>query len=311
MTAPIAHPTISWLKRHEPRGKPLPPIRFNHFTFGRVIQPDPDDPVQHRYLRRRQGRSLRQLLRAARTRGRTAAAAAAGSPRARSAWEAVRGADPALQRLRRRRHHARNGVSHRRPHRAGGLARQRLLGGVPETELPGRIVGYNAKNQVAGIVDLPGNAVATPCPVPSFTKPVSALPSPRPWEHIDLATLSVNGHRILGLTPQEVEAALGKPTTTRPNAQITNGVSIPEFRYGGSLPSTYGLSVGFSKKGDRIFANSLSFQSPSLVDAKLGHVLRTVRRRSSSGRSRARTARASASSSATEAIPASSPRAPR
>ena len=51
-------------------------------------------------------------------------------------------------------------------------------------------------------------------------------------------------------------------------------VSVPEFRYGGSLYSTDGLSVGFSKKGDRIFANPLSFQSPSLVDARLGHVLR-------------------------------------
>ena len=82
---------------------------------------------------------------------------------------------------------------------------------VPATELPGRIVGYNANNHVAGIADLPGNAVASPCPVPSFATPVSALPSPRPWERIDLATLTVNGRRILGLTPPEVEAALGKP----------------------------------------------------------------------------------------------------
>ena len=84
----------------------------------------------------------------------------------------------------------------------------------------------------------------------------------------------MNGQHILGMTPQQVEAALGKPTVIRGNAQTTNGVPIPEFRYGGSLPSTLGLSVGFSKKGDRIFANSLSYQSPSLVDAKLGHVLR-------------------------------------
>ena len=76
------------------------------------------------------------------------------------------------------------------------------------------------------------------------------------------------------MTPQQVEVALGKPAVIRGNAQTTNGVPIPEFRYGGSLPSTLGLSIGFSKKGDRIFANSLSYQSPSLVDAKLGHVLR-------------------------------------
>jgi hypothetical protein len=145
---------------------------------------------------------------------------------------------------------------------------------VSATELPGRIVGYDAKNQVAGIVELRGNAVATPCPTPSFTKPVSALPPPKAWEKIDLATLSVNGKQILGMSPTQVEATLGKPTVVRPHAQITNGVSIPEFRYGGALQSTFGLSIAFFKNGDRIFANSLNFQSPSLVDEKLGHILR-------------------------------------
>jgi hypothetical protein len=33
-------------------------------------------------------------------------------------------------------------------------------------------------------------------------------------------------------------------------------------------------SRAFSKKGDRVFANQLLFQSQSLVDRKLGHVLR-------------------------------------
>ena len=121
---------------------------------------------------------------------------------------------------------------------------------------------------------MPGNSVIKPCPKPTFTKPVSQLPAPEPWEKINLATLTVNGQHILGMAPQQVEAALGKPTVIRGNAQVTNGVPIPEFRYGGSLPSTLGLSIGFSKKGARIFANSLSYQSPSLVDAKLGHVLR-------------------------------------
>ena len=35
-----------------------------------------------------------------------------------------------------------------------------------------------------------------------------------------------------------------------------------------------GLEVTFAKHRDRIYANGLFFQSPSLVDAKLGHVLR-------------------------------------
>jgi hypothetical protein len=274
VTTPIAHPTISWLKRHEPRGKPLPPIRFNHFTFGRVIQPDPDDPVRIGISIGGRGALCDYYFAplAPRTYGSGCGGWFATGPiRLGSSYEAP---------IEHFNGFVADGITHVVAFLTGGRIVQAALRdnvfsvALPETELPGRIVGYNAKNQVAGIVDLPGNAVATPCPVPSFTKPVKALPSPRPWARIDLATLSVNGHRILGLTPQEVEAALGKPTTTRPNAQITNHVSIPEFRYGGSLPSTYGLSVGFSKKGDRIFANSLSFQSPSLVDAKLGHILR-------------------------------------
>ena len=42
---PIARPTIGWLKRREPRGGPLPPIPFGNPGFGRLIQPDPDDPL--------------------------------------------------------------------------------------------------------------------------------------------------------------------------------------------------------------------------------------------------------------------------
>jgi hypothetical protein len=41
VTAPIAHPTISWLKKHEMRGTPLPPVRFAHADFGRVIPAGP------------------------------------------------------------------------------------------------------------------------------------------------------------------------------------------------------------------------------------------------------------------------------
>jgi hypothetical protein len=229
VTAPIAHPTIAWLKKHEPRGRPLPQIRFSHFAFGRVIQPDSDDPVRIGIAVGGKGALCDYYF--APLEPRTYGSGCGG-------WFTSG------------------------PIRLGSWYES------PIQHFNGRLAGYNAKDQVAGIVELHGNAVATPCPVPSFAKPVSALPSPRPWERIDLATLSVNGQHILGLTPQEVEAALGKPTTTRSNAQI------PELRYGGSLPSTYGLSVGFSKKGDRLFANSLSFRSPALVDAKLGHILR-------------------------------------
>src|SRR6185312_14567695 len=145
---------------------------------------------------------------------------------------------------------------------------------VSTTELPGRLVGYDAHNRVAGVLELFGNAVLTPCPKARFVKPVSQLPPPQPWERVDLATLSVDGKQILGLSPAGVEAVLGKPSGIRPAAQRTNGVAIPELRYGGKTFTTARLVISFSKKGDRIFANSLYYRSPSLVDAKLGHVLR-------------------------------------
>ena len=143
-----------------------------------------------------------------------------------------------------------------------------------QAELPGRIVGYDGDNRVAGIVELPGNSVLTPCPRPELTKPISQLPAPEPWERVDLGRLTVNGKRILGMTPAQVKAALGQPDLVRPHNQTVNGVPIPAFRYGGSRPSTMGLEVTFAKHQDRIYANGLFFQSPSVVDATLGHVLR-------------------------------------
>jgi hypothetical protein len=274
VTAPIAQPTISWLKKHELRGKPLPHVRFSQFSFGRVIQPDPDDPVRIGIAVGGKGALCDYYFAplAPTTWGGGCGGWFTNGPIRLGSWfnspiEHFNG-------------FAADGVTHVTAFLASGRVVQAALSdnvfavAVSATELPGRIVGYDAKNRVAGIVELPGNPVAKPCPVPSFAKRVSALPPARPWERIDLATLSVNGRRILGLTPHEVEAALGKPTLIRGKAQITNGVPIPEYRYGGALPSTFGLSIGFSKKGDRIFANSLGFQSPSLVDTKLGHVLR-------------------------------------
>jgi hypothetical protein len=145
---------------------------------------------------------------------------------------------------------------------------------VPQAELGGKLVGYDAKGRVAVIEPLPGNAVATPCPPAQFVTPADKLAAPRIWEQIDLGALTVGGQRILGKSPQQVQAILGAPAVIRPNAQRTNGISIPEFRYGGTMPATFGLSIAFIKRGDQIVANSMLFQSPSTVDARLGHVLR-------------------------------------
>jgi hypothetical protein len=289
VVAPIAHPQIEWLLRREPRGKPLPPQRIMRVQFGRVIQPDPDDPIRIGVAtgtialppgaprpRNLQHRSICviefQPLALAAGSADCMPASFPNSPLALGSFLAS-----PITHLN---GFVADGITHVTAFLASGRVVQAALRdnvfavAVSATELPGRIVGYDAHNRVAGIVDVPGNSVIKPCPKPTFTKPVSQLPAPKRWEKINLATLTVNGQHILGMTPQQVEVALGKPTVIRGNAQITNGVPIPEFRYGGSLPSTLGLSIGFSKKGVRIFANSLSYQSPSLVDAKLGHVLR-------------------------------------
>ena len=128
--------------------------------------------------------------------------------------------------------------------------------------------------QIAGIAQLQGNAVAKPCPPAEFSTAVARLPSPQRWEQLDLGDLTVAGQPILGKTTDQVRAILGPPTLIRPRAQAENGVDIPEYRYGGTTQATLGLSVTFVKKGKKILANSLYYQAPSLVDAKLGHVLR-------------------------------------
>ncbi len=274
VTAPIAHPTIAWLKKHEERGKPLPPVRFGNVVFGRVIQPDPDDPVAVGIAIGARGALCDYAFAplAPRISGGGCGTWFQQGPIRLGTWEVAP--------IEHFNGFVADGITHVTAFLGSGRIVQAALRdnvftvAVSATELPARIVGYDAQNRVAGTAEMLGNSVLRPCPTPTFTKPVGALPRAKPWERIDLANMTVNGKQILGLSPAAVEAALGKPAVVRGAAQTTNGVAIPELRYGGALPSSLGLSVTFSKKGDRIFANQLFFQSPSLTDAKLGHVLR-------------------------------------
>ncbi|MCW2963140.1 MAG: hypothetical protein JWO17_392 [Actinomycetia bacterium] len=286
VSAPIDHPRISWLERRKKIGAPLPPQRYETFTFGRLIQPDPDDPI-------------RIGIAVGPARGFTHSHAVTGTwvcqvyfqPLATSGGSTScspnvfqngpmalgPGFDSPIVHL--------SGVA------ADGIVRvEAFLStgrhvtaairdnvfsvAVPQAELGGELVGYNRSGQVAGIMPLWGNAVARPCPPAKFTTPVGQLPAAAKWEQVDLATRTVAGQTILGKTTDQVRAILGQPTLIRPRAQTVNSVSIPEYRYGGKTPATLGLSVTFVKKGDRILANDLYFQAPSLTDAKLGHVLR-------------------------------------
>ena len=286
VTAPIAHPQIGWLERRENVGAPLPGQRFLTFTFGRVIQPDPDDPIRIGVaIGPAKGMTHGHAVTGTWTcqvyfRPLATGAGAAGctsnvfqnGPISVGPWTE----SPIV-------HFtglASDGIvrieaflsSGRHVHAA---IRDNVFSvAVPQAELGGELVGYTRTGQIAGIAQLQGNAVAKPCPPAEFSTAVARLPSPQRWEQLDLGNLTVAGQTVLGKTTDQVRAILGAPTLIRPRAQAENGVDIPEYRYGGTTQATLGLSVTFVKKGDKILANSLYYQAPSLVDAKLGHILR-------------------------------------
>jgi hypothetical protein len=286
VTAPIRQPTIGWLNRHEKRGGPLPPQSYLAVHFGRVIQPDPDDPV-------RVGVAIADATGFTRGHAITGNALCIVDFQPLMRGPGSSGCSPVPWQsgalmlggwidspITHFNGLAADGISRVVLYLAGGRKVEAALRdnvfavAVPQAELGGKLVGYDARGRVAAIQEVPGNAVATPCPPAEFVTPTDKLPAPKVWERIDLGSLTVGGQTILGKTPEQVRAILGAPATTRPNAQRTNGVSIPEFRYGGTMPATMGLSISFIKRGDQVVANSLLFQSPSTVDARLGHVLR-------------------------------------
>lgn len=286
VTAPIQHPAIGWLARREKRGSPLPHQRDITLHFGRVIQSDPDDPI-------------RVGVATADATGFTRGHAITGNalcvvdfqPLTRAAGSVACSPEPFQHGGLMLGGWLASPITHFNGLAADGITRVVLYlasgrkveaalkdnvfaVAVPQAELGGELVGYDAKGRVAAIEPLPGHAVATPCPPAQFVTPTAKLPPPRTWERIDLGALTVSGQTILGKTPQQVQAILGTPAVIRPNAQRENGISIPEFRYGGTMPATLGLSISFIKRGDQIVANNMAFQSPSTVDARLGHILR-------------------------------------
>ena len=159
VTAPIAHPTISWLKKHELRGAPLPHVRFSHPAFGRVIQPDPADPIRIGIVVGDKGALCDYYF----------------APLAPTSWGG--GCGPWFQfgpirlgswfqsPIEHFNGFVADGITHVTVFLASGRVVQAALRdnvftvAVSATELPGRIVGYNAHNQVSGITELPGNPV--------------------------------------------------------------------------------------------------------------------------------------------------------
>lgn len=143
---------------------------------------------------------------------------------------------------------------------------------APFAEFPAKLVAYDADERVVGIQALPGPHKLRPCPPAVFARSVSELPPPRPYELIDLGARTINGHQILGKDAAEVIAALGRPARIR-HPSDTDHSSVTELRYG-SGDADFAVLVQFGIRGERRVATSVVVQSPSTVDAELGHILR-------------------------------------
>lgn len=144
---------------------------------------------------------------------------------------------------------------------------------VPTAQFPAKLVAYDRDRRALLVEVFPGTARPVPCPRAAFARPVSALPQPRRYERVDLGALTVNGSAIFGRSLDEVTAALGRPDRVA-RFSSTNGIREPTLFYGGTLPGSAALIVRFGVRKGRLIAVALSYGGASLVDARLGHVLR-------------------------------------
>jgi len=143
---------------------------------------------------------------------------------------------------------------------------------APTTQLPGKLVAYDERRRVIGILPLPGGAARpAPCPPAKFAPAIAAMPEP--YERLDLATMEVNGQEVLGRGVAEVVAALGRPDRVAYFSR-TNGIREPTLFYGGTRPQSAALQVAFRYRKRGLRAISLNYQGQSVVDARLGRVLR-------------------------------------
>ena len=146
-----------------------------------------------------------------------------------------------------------------------------FLADVPQS-VASKIVSYDRSGRVLSVAVLnspPMHYQACPRVV---APPAGSIGPARPWERLDLGNATLNGQPILGDTPAEVMAALGKPAAILRNTVI-NGVRIPDFLYGGSTQRTGTVQIQFGTNHGRIVAVSMLFHTSRLSEAKLGRIL--------------------------------------
>jgi hypothetical protein len=142
---------------------------------------------------------------------------------------------------------------------------------APTSQFPAKLVAYDAKHRPV-MVSLPpetSKSVLVACP--AATQPSAPAP-PKPYERLNLGTLQVNGHTILGQTPSQVEAALGQPSHTE------TGYAHPgrytALFYGADLWRNAPLVVVFALGKHGFRATTLWYAAANLLDARLGRIMR-------------------------------------
>jgi hypothetical protein len=287
--------TIGWLERREPRGEPFSPDRrvadsLGTIVYGRAIQPDAESPVRVGATLVRVGRNSRlhnarpgQLMICSselRPLGRGGTGFGCPAPSSRGPFSAGRPLDVSFigpEQITQLAGLAADGVAAIDLYLASGrivpaaLRDNAFLVQAPTTQLPGKLVAYDDQRRVIGILPVPGAAKPAPCP--RATLPSPPVRPPEPYERLDLATMEVDGQEILGRGVAEVVAALGRPDRVA-YFSSTNGIREPTLFYGGTRPESAALQVAFRYRKRGVRAISLNYQSPNVVDARVGRVLR-------------------------------------
>lgn len=308
--------TIAWLAAREPRGKPFVDAVgasvFGRFVFARSVQPDPESPFRvgvalttgppHAVVSRNRPHPRRTWLQPGR---RTLCFSAldplVGHPGSTACVQPTASGSffrPGLpvelgeffnSQITRIYGLAADPVREIDLYLASGRVIPAALRSnvftieAPTTQFPAKLVAYDAKRRSIWVY-VPNAltpAKLTACPAARFTGPLATLPPPKPYERLDLGTGKVNGQPILGRSPPEVEAALGRPDFVDSGLEL--GQRYTAFFFGGRRRRPIGdrigwtdaaLVISFGRRRHGFRATSLSYEGATLVDARLGHVLR-------------------------------------
>ncbi len=295
VTAGPSSARIDWIERREPRGAPFAPRglrlareRVSRFPFARLLQPDPNDPYRLGISLRRVHFGRDDSLRDRRGTTQTIlclhdlpALSRGGSSSCIQYPQGFHRYGPLVQ----------TGLligPGLQETVVSGLASDAVASlvfypqsgakkGVPlhdnayalhvrETELPGKLVAFDARGRPIKVEVVSGPSRVEPCP---RAEPPRRPPRPpRRIQRLDLGRRSLAGATILGKTPRQVAAALGHPSRRHGGH---DGLTL----YFGRLIGFHShLYVNFRLRQGRLVAVSVSLDDPDLRERRLGRILR-------------------------------------